>query len=78
MVGAALVVSRRLEVLEEVGLERVGAGEVGRHDGEEPPAALARLGLLRLVVGGLLHQVAVHLVAQGLVLVAVLQKGRNP
>ena len=38
VVGPPLVVCRRLQVLEQHRLEQVGAGEVGRNDGEQPPA----------------------------------------
>jgi hypothetical protein len=74
MVSPPLVVGCRLQVLEKVRLEHVRADEVGGDDAEQPPTSLTGVGVGRLVVGGLFHQLAVHLVAQGLVLVAVLQK----
>lgn len=74
MVGSPLVVGGCLQVLEQVGLERGRAHEVGGDDAEEAPAALTRVGVWRLVVGRLLHDLAVDLVAQTLVLVTMLTK----
>lgn len=63
VVGPPLVVRRGLEVLAQIGLEAVAAGEVGRDDAEEPPAPLAAVRVRALVVRRLLHQLAVDLVA---------------
>jgi len=77
VIGAAFVVRRRFEVLGQVGLEALGAREIGGDDAEDPPTALAALRIRALVVGGLLHQLAVDLVAELLVLVAVLKTSRG-
>lgn len=60
------------QVLDEERRQGLGAGEVGGDDRHEPPGALAGLGDVGLVAGGLLHQLAVDLVAELGVLVAVL------
>lgn len=73
VVGATLVVRRRFEVLRQVGPEALAACEVGGDDAEDPPAALAALRIRALVVGGLLHQLAIDLVAQLLIFVTVLR-----
>lgn len=73
MVSATLVVRRRLEVFRQVGPEALAAREIGGDDAEDPPTALAALRIRALVIGGLLHQLAVDLVAQQLVLVTVLR-----
>ena len=62
MVGSALVVCSGLEVLEEERLQQLRAGEVRSYDREEPPALLAAVELTALVVGRLLHDLAVHLI----------------
>lgn len=74
MISSSLVVGGSLQVLEQVGLEGGRAHEVGGDDAEETPAALTRVGIGRLVVGCLLHDLAVDLVAQTLVLVTMLHK----
>lgn len=73
VISAAFVVRRCFEVLGQVGLEAVAAREVGGDDAEDAPTALAALRIRALVVGRLLHQLAVNFVAQLLVLVTVLQ-----
>lgn len=73
VVSATLVVRRRLQVLGQVGFQALAAGEVGGYDAEDSPATLAALRIRALVVGGLLHQLAVNFVAQLLVLVTVLR-----
>lgn len=73
VVGATLVVRRRLEVFRQVGPQALAAREVGGDDAEDPPAALAALRVRALVVGGLLHQLAVNLVAQQLEFVTMLR-----
>lgn len=75
VVGATLVVRRRFEILGQVGSEALAAREVGGDDAEDPPAALAALRIRALVIGSLLHQLAVNLVAQLLVFVTVLRTG---
>lgn len=58
----------------EEGAELIGAGEVGRDDGEESPCSLAGLGRVRFIANGLFHELAVNFIAEGDVLVAMLWK----
>ena len=59
--GPLRVVRIDLQVLEEVGPEPVGRLVVGAQDGHEAPPLLATVRLDGLVVGRLLHQLAVDL-----------------
>lgn len=73
VISTALVVRSRLQVLEQVRTEHFGAVEVRCDDGEEPPAALARVRSRRFVVGRLFHDLTVDLVAQCFVFVTILK-----
>jgi len=73
VIGATLVVRRCLEVLCQVGPEILAAREIGGDDAEDSPAALTALWIRALVIGGLLHQLAVDLVAELLILVTMLR-----
>ena len=62
VVCSTLVIRRRLQILEQERLQQVGTGKIGGYDGEQPPALLAAVQLAALVVGCLLHYLAVHFV----------------
>ncbi len=77
MVSTALVVRSILQVLEQVWAQQTRTREIRGEDGEQAPAALGRVRPGALVVGRLLHDLAVHLVPQLLVVVAVLKIRRK-
>lgn len=62
------------QVLDQVRIQRLRAGEVSRNDRQQPPGTLTRLRVLRFVAGRLLHQLTVDLVAEFRMLVTVLRK----
>lgn len=63
VIGATLVVRRCLEVLRQVRPEILAACEIGGDDAEDSPATLTALRIRALVIGCLLHQLAVNLVS---------------
>lgn len=73
MADASPVGRRACQMLRQDGEQRVGAGEVGGHDREQAPGALAGIGVFRFVGGGLFDELAVGLVAKLRVFVAVLK-----
>lgn len=72
VISATLVVRCRFKVFRQVGPEALAAREIGGDDAEDPPTALAALRVRALVIGSLLHQLAINLVAQQLIFVTVL------